>query len=112
MAYAKDSIQYFRRWGRRQYLTRYEQERRAMAKAEGARRIDVTLDAKALDDYATVLAYLKHMNRLMAERNIPALPFRLSATEVIRMALDQAAQSIRDDENEAAKSGRRRFLDE
>jgi hypothetical protein len=58
MADADDPIQYLRRWGRRQYLTRYEQERRAIAKAEGARRVDATLDAKALDDYATMLACL------------------------------------------------------
>jgi hypothetical protein len=59
MAEGEDSIQYFRRWARRQYLTKHEQERRARAKAEGARRIDVTLSAQALDDYATVRCYLE-----------------------------------------------------
>lgn len=58
MTEGEDSIQYFRRWGRRRYLTKHEQERRAKAKAEGARQIDVTLSAQALDDYATVQAYL------------------------------------------------------
>ena len=57
MAEVENATQYFRRWARRQYLTGYEQERRRQAKAEGSRRIDVTLNAKALDDYATVLAY-------------------------------------------------------
>jgi hypothetical protein len=106
-----DQIQYFRRWRRRDYLTRYEQERRAGAKAEGARRIDVTLDAEMLENYATVQAYLKGMNRLFAQRNIRAAPFRLSATEVIRMALKRAADSIRDDEEDAIKYGMQRFLD-
>jgi hypothetical protein len=112
MADAADPIQDFRRWRRRQYLTRYEQGRRAIAKAEGARRIDVTLDAKALDDYATVRSYLKGLNRFSSERKLPGWPVRLSATEIIRLALDRAAWSIRDDEYEAAKSGGRRFLDE
>ena len=112
MADADDPIQYFRHWGRRQYLTRYEQERRARAKSEGARRVDVTLDAKALEDYATVLAYLKGMNRLMAERNIRALPFRLSTADVIREALSRAAGDILDEDDKVAKFGGRRFLDE
>jgi hypothetical protein len=107
-----DAIQYFRRWGRRQYLTRYEHERRAMAKSEGARRVDVTLDARALGDYATVLAYLRGMNRLMAGLSKPLPPTRLSATEVIRLALSYAASTMRDEDDEAAKSGGRRFLDE
>jgi hypothetical protein len=107
-----DAIRNFRRWGRRIYLTRYEHERRARAKSEGARRVDVTLDAKALDDYATVLAYLRGFNRFASERKLPGWPVRLSATEIIRLALDRAAWSIRDDEDEAAKSGGRRFLEE
>jgi hypothetical protein len=73
MADAADPIQYFSRWRRRQYLTRYEQGRRAIAKAEGARRIDVTLDAKALDDYATVRSYLKGLNRFSSERKAARL---------------------------------------
>jgi hypothetical protein len=114
MADADGPIQYFRRCGRRQYLTRYEQERRARAKSEGARRVDVTLDAKALDDYATVRSYLKSLNRLLAERPAFALApsTRLSDTEVIRLALSYAASSMQDDDDQAAKSGRRRFLDE
>ena len=107
MADADDPIQYFRHWGRRQYLTRYEQERRARAKSEGARRVDVTLE-----DYATVMAYLKGMNRLMAERNIRALPFRLSTADVIREALSRAAGDILDEDDKVAKFGGRRFLDE
>src|SRR5580704_8635648 len=64
----ENATQYFRRLHRRDYLTEYEQERRRQAKAEGSRRIDVTLNAKALDDYATVLAYLKGINRFIAEK--------------------------------------------
>jgi hypothetical protein len=112
MADTDSPIQYFRRWRRRQYLTRYEHERRAMAKSEGARRVDVTLDARALDDYATVRSYLKSLNRFSSEHKLPGWPVRLSATEIIRTALDRAAYSIRDGEDEAAKSGGRRFLDE
>jgi hypothetical protein len=107
-----DAIQYFRRWERRQYLTHYEQERRARAKAEGARRVDVTLDAKALDDYATVLAYLKGINRFMAGMKKPLPPTRLSDTEVIRLALSYAAATMRDEDDEAIKTGRRRMLAE
>ena len=107
------ATQYFRRLNRRDYLTEYEQERRRQAKAEGSRRIDVTLDAQALDDYATVLAYLKGMNRLMVERfNKPLPPTRLSDTEVIRLALSHAAASMRDDDDEAIKTGRHRMLAE
>jgi hypothetical protein len=49
-----------------------------MAKAEGARQIDVTLSAKAQDDYATVRQYIDGLNRLFVERNLPTE--RLSAT--------------------------------
>ena len=97
MAEGEDSIQYFHRWARRQYLTKHEQERRARAKAEGARRIDVTLSAQALDDYATVRCYLQRLNRIATERNIPMPPFRLSDTEVITAALSRAASAIEDD---------------
>jgi hypothetical protein len=110
MAEGEDSIQYFRRWARRDYLTKHEKQRRAKAKTEGARRVDVTLDAKALDDYATVRSYLKGLNRFASERNMLGFPVRLSATEIIRLALDRAAASIRDDDTQAAKSGGRRFL--
>jgi hypothetical protein len=50
MAEGEDSIQYFRRWVRREYLTQHAKQRRAKAKAEGARRLDVTLSGAALDD--------------------------------------------------------------
>ena len=110
--HGENATQYFRRLHRRDYLTEYEQERRRQAKAEGSRRIDVTLNAKALDDYATVLAYLKGMNRLIAARfKKPLPPTRLSDTEVIRLALSYAACAMREDDK-AAKSGRRRMLDE
>jgi hypothetical protein len=108
----------FRRWARRRYLTKHEQQRRAKAKAEGARRIDVTLNAKALDDYATVRRYIEGLNRWFAEHNlrlsdtesakVPAI--RLSDTEIITMALDLAAAAIREDEDQAAKAGLRRLL--
>jgi hypothetical protein len=112
MADREDTIQYFRRWARRQYLTEYEQERRRQAKAEGSRRIDVTLNAKALDDYATVLAWLKGLNRHMATFSKPLPPTRLSATEIIRMALSYAASGMREEDDQAAKSGKRGMLDE
>ena len=40
------------RWHRREYLRQHEKQRRAGLKAEGARRVDITLRGKALDDYA------------------------------------------------------------
>jgi hypothetical protein len=104
--------QYFRRLRRRDYLTEYEQERRRQAKAEGSRRIDVTLNAKALDDYATVLAWLKGLNRHIATFSKPLPPTRLSATEIIRMALNYAASDMREEDDKAAKTGGRRMLDE
>jgi hypothetical protein len=113
MTAREDFIRYSRRWARRQYLTSYEQERRRQAKAEGSRRIDVTLDAKALTDYATVLAYLKGINRLMAERFMkPLPPTRLSDTEVIKLALDYAASAMREEDDQNAKSGLHRMLAE
>ena len=101
MADDGDAGQYFRRWARREYLTKHEKQRRAMARAEGARRIDVTLNAEALDDYATVRSFLEGVNRIMAERNLPGTPFRLSATEVINAALRQAAAAIQEEERKA-----------
>jgi hypothetical protein len=109
----ENATQYFRRLHRRDYLTEYEQERRRQAKAEGSRRIDVTLNAKALDDYATVLAYLKGINRFIAEKSKkPLPPTRLSDTEVIRLALSYAACAMREEDDKAVKSGRRRMLAE
>jgi hypothetical protein len=58
-----------------------------------ARRIDVTLQGKMLDNYAVVRGYLEHLNQLGAERGFRNL-FCLSDTEVINMALNRAASSI------------------
>jgi len=104
-----------RRWHRREYLRRHEQQRRADLKAEGARRIDVTLRGKALDDYTTVAQYLKGLNRLADERGFTKrllkdgkplwLPIRLSDTEVIKKALSHAASAILADEEQARRQG-------
>jgi hypothetical protein len=90
----EDSIQYFRRWGRRDYLRKHANQRRAAARAEGARRIDVTLRGKALRDYATVRRYIEDLNRIASERKILGWPIRLSDTEIINVALDRAASAI------------------
>jgi hypothetical protein len=87
----------FSPWGAPAIPDQARTERRARAKAEGARRIDVTLSAQALDDYATVRCYLERLNRIATERNIPMPPFRLSDTEVITAALRRAASAIEDD---------------
>jgi hypothetical protein len=118
MAGDEDATQYFRRWARRKYLTEHEQQRRARAKAEGARRIDVTLNAKALDDYATVRRYIEGLNRWFAEHSLrlsdtesaKVPPIRLSDTEIITMALDRAAAAICKDDDQSAKAGLRRPL--
>ncbi len=79
---ANDAIQYFQQQ-RREHLRKHEDQRRATAKAEGPRRIDVTLRGKVLnDDYATVRRYIEGLSRLWIERN--ALSIRLSDTEIIR----------------------------
>ena len=44
------------------YLKRHAAVRRAAAKAEGARRTDVTLRGKMLDEYAAVRGYLEQIN--------------------------------------------------
>jgi hypothetical protein len=111
MAEGEDSIQYFRRWARRQYLTKHEQERRARAKAEGARRIDVTLRGQMLEDFERVKQWIEGVNRVGIERgfyNRPRTmpdgtvdtipPPRLSDTEIIKSALSLAASKIEDDE--------------
>jgi len=98
-----------RKLHRREYLRRHAADRRATAKAEGARRIDVTLRGKALDNYAVVRGYLEHLNQLVRSRpsvaalygNAPA--FRLSDTEVIDMALKCAADVIAEDLSRGAK---------
>jgi hypothetical protein len=99
-----DPRQYFRRFARRGYLRQHENQRRADAKAQGARRIDVTLQDDALEHYDTVRRYLQGLNRFAAKTT------RLSATEVIKLALDRAAAAILEDDAKAAKSGQRRML--
>jgi hypothetical protein len=79
-----------RRWHRREYLRQHEKQRCAGLKAEGARRTDITLRGKALDDYATVRRYVEGLNQLIAEREIKQPPLRLSDTEIIKMALSYA----------------------
>ena len=99
-----------RQWLRRIYLRQHAEQRRAAAKAAGAKRIDVTLQGDALDDYERVKAWLDGVNRVAIERGIyntkktlpdgrtytvPAPP--LSATEIIRSALRLAAGAIEDE---------------
>jgi len=120
---ADDPWAYFRAAARREYLRQHEQQRRADLKAEGARRIDVTLSGEALDHYATVRSYIEGMNRIAVERGFwrvtKTLPdgqtrklplIRLSDTEVIRLALSNAASAMREDNDRAAKSGLVTFL--
>src|SRR6516165_1806164 len=85
-----------RRWHRREYLRQREKQRRAGLKADCARRIDITLRGKALDDYATVRRYVEGLNQ-------PSI--RLSATEIIKMALSYAADAMREADDKAAKQG-------
>ena len=94
-----------RRWHRREYLRQHEKQRRAGLKAEGARRIDITLRGKALDDYATVRRYVEGLNQLIAEREIKQPPLRLSDTDIIKMALSYAADAMREADDKAAKQG-------
>jgi hypothetical protein len=111
MAEGEDSIQYFRRWARRQYLTKHEQQRRTRAKAEGARRIDVTLRGQMLEDFERVKQWLDGVNRIGIERGIynrpktmpdgrtvTIPPPRLSDTEIIKSALSLAAAHLDDEE--------------
>jgi hypothetical protein len=105
-----DTRQYFRRFARREYLRQHESQRRANAKTQGARRLDVTLHGKSLEDYETVCGYLRGMNRLAAERKLFGFPIRLSATEVVRLALSRAAFDILEEDAKAAKSGQLRML--
>ena len=46
------------------YLRQHAEQRRAAAKAAGAKRIDVTLQGDALDDYEQVKAWLDRNNRI------------------------------------------------
>jgi hypothetical protein len=103
-----------RRWHRREYLRRYEQECRHADKRAGARRIDVTLRGETLDDYAVVRRWIEGLNRFVVARNIELLkmhPVRLSDGEVIRIALRYAASAMHED-FEQAKFGKVRFLDD
>ncbi|MBO0736519.1 MAG: hypothetical protein J2P48_08110 [Alphaproteobacteria bacterium] len=110
-----------RLWARHAYLDEYQRRRRADLKAEGARRIDVTLRCQALDDYATVRR--ETLNRFGIEHGLwgvtKTLPYgrtvklpssRLPDTEVIKIALDHAAHAIREDAAQAAKRGLISFL--
>jgi hypothetical protein len=85
-----------RKWLRRVYLRQHAANRRATAKAEGARRIDITLRGEMLDNYAVVRGYLEHLNQLARPLAVfgNASAFRLSDTEVIAMALRRAASEI------------------
>jgi hypothetical protein len=91
-----------RKWHRREYLRRHAANRRAAAKAEGARRIDITLRGEMLDNYAVVRSYIEHLNQLVTARGIAALgnapAFRLSDIEVIATALRLAAEAITEEQ--------------
>jgi len=59
-----------RQWLRRIYLRQHAEQRRAAAKATGAKRIDVMLQGDALDDYERVKDWLDNVNRVAIERGI------------------------------------------
>ena len=99
-----------RQWLRRIYLCQHAEQRRAAAKAAGAKRIDVTLQSDALDDYERVKAWLDWLNRTMIERGVYNTPRtlpdgrtytiparRLSDPEIIKAALRLAAGAIEDE---------------
>jgi hypothetical protein len=90
---------FLHRWRRRNYLTDRARKRRAASRQRGARRIDVTLEGEAFDDYAVVRDHLEGINRIMAERSIKADPFRLSDPEVIKAALRLAVSKIFEDDH-------------
>src|SRR5215472_10846393 len=105
------NTQALHRLARQEYFRQHAKDRRARHKAEGARRIDVTLTGEMLDDYETVWLWLANFNRIGIERDffdtpktspdgrtVKTLPLRLSATNVIRAALRRAAGQIREDE--------------
>jgi hypothetical protein len=96
---------------RREYLRNHEAQRRAVDRAEGARRIDVTLRGAMLDDYATVRRYIEGLNRHLVARKISLPPIRLSDTEIIKTALSYAAQAMREEDEKAGKSGLATMLD-
>jgi hypothetical protein len=105
-----DTSRYWAHRRRQEYLRKHEEQRRKNAKAEGARRIDVTLRGAMLDDYATVRLYIEGLNRLAAERKVIGFPIRLSDTEIIKMALDQAAHAILEEDDKNRKAGLHRML--
>jgi hypothetical protein len=85
-----------RMW-RREYLRRHAQTRRVENRNGGARRIDITLEGKDLDNYEAVRGWLEELNRTIGSspnKIIRPLPFRLSAAEVIKEALKRAASAI------------------
>jgi hypothetical protein len=101
-----DEFTGLRRLRRREYLRQYALTRRAELKAEGARRLDVTLKGDALDDYETVKQYLEEFNQLLSTKpfrhpatglNCIIPPVRLSDTEIIKAALRRAADDIREE---------------
>ena len=57
-----------RRWHSQIYLRQHAEQRRAAAKAAGAKRIDVTLQGDALEDYKRLKGWLDRINRVMIER--------------------------------------------
>jgi hypothetical protein len=87
-------------------LRQHAQDRRSADRQAGARRIDVTLDGRALDDFAEVRGWLEELNqnisRINAQnrsnpRGFAIPPFRFSAPEVIKAALSIAADKIAED---------------
>ena len=100
-----------RQWFRRIYLRQHAQQRRATAKAAGAKRIDVTLQGNSLDDFERVKQWVDGVNRDAIERGIYNTPEtlpdgrtfmvpapRLSDPEIIRAALRLATSAIEDDQ--------------
>jgi len=105
------NTQALHRLARQEYFRQHAKDRRARHKAEGARRIDVTLTGEMLDDYETVRLWLANLNRIGIERGffdtpkhrwvagrLRPPPLRLSATDVIWAALRCAAGQIQEDE--------------
>jgi hypothetical protein len=99
-----------RRLHRQEYLRQHAEQRRAAAKAAGGKRIDVTLQGDALDDFERVKQWLDALNHLAIERGIyntrktlpdgrtfTTPPARLSDPEIIRSALRLAAGAIEDE---------------
>ena len=59
----------------------------------------MTLAGEMLDDYTVVRDYLERLNRIAAARYNKGGPlFRLSAAEIIRVALQDSAARILDEE--------------